>query len=144
MVRSLGGYVGPIVRARQNSVETDNESTGRRAAAREARLLLKEKTVMGSAKGRLVQAGVAVGRGDLAAARQILIQAAEGFDRMQMDHYAAAARRRLAQLTAGPVGRDALAQIDDQMRACAVRDPARWTAMLAPGAYEEQISHSTA
>ncbi len=115
-----------------------------RVAAREARLLLKEKTIMGSAKGRLVQAGVAVGRGDLAAARQILIQAAEGFDSVQMDHYAAAARRRLAQLTEGPGGRKALVQIDAQMRQQAVRDPARWTAMLAPGPYEQQTRPTTA
>jgi hypothetical protein len=114
-----------------------------RVAAREARLLLREKTVMGSAKGRLVQAGVAAARGELEAARMILTKAAEELDSLQMDHYAAAARRRLAQLTGGPAGRAALARIDELMRQQAILDPVRWTAMLAPGPYEKRARSTT-
>jgi len=106
-----------------------------RVAARESRLLLKERSTMGRAKGRLVEAGVALAEGDAAAARAILTHAAEGFERLQMSHYALAARRRLAELTPGPEGREALARVDATMRERAVRDPARWTAMLAPGPY---------
>jgi hypothetical protein len=78
-------------------------------------------------------AGVHAGRGDDARAIQRLIAALTRFETAQLGAYAAAARRRYGQLLGGTEGAALVAAADTWLRAAGVADPARLTAVLAPG-----------
>ena len=67
------------------------------------------------------------------AARQLLVVAAAGFDRVDLQLYAAAARRRLGGLTGGDEGRQLVLQADDAMRSRGIPRPDRVADVLAPG-----------
>jgi hypothetical protein len=81
----------------------------------------------------LLNAAVACceGRPDLAPDHPA--RAAAGFDRAEMQLYAAVTRRRLGALLEGDRGRDLVRQADEWMAAQGVRNPALLTRMLAPG-----------
>jgi hypothetical protein len=82
--------------------------------------------------GRLVEAGAARGRGDAAGAARLLEDAAARLDAAAMRLYAAAARRRLGQLR-GAAGQGLADEAEAWMRGQHVANPARMTALLAPG-----------
>ena len=81
----------------------------------------------------LIDAGVAVQRGEAAAARRLLPGAIESFDRKGMSLYAAATRRRLGALVGGSDGRDYLRQSDEFMGREEIVNPAHMTRLIAPG-----------
>ena len=54
-------------------------------------------------------------------------EAARALDAAEMSLYAAAARRRAAELA-----NQRVEEIDDWMRARQIQNPARWTTMMAP------------
>jgi hypothetical protein len=82
---------------------------------------------------QLLQAGVAGLAGDLTAARAALGAAADAFDAVHMQLFAAPARRRIGELTDGDAGKTLRDAADAHMRALGVVSPERWTAMYTPG-----------
>jgi hypothetical protein len=105
----------------------------RRAAARAARRMERERTRWGNALALLLRAGVAAGRGEHEVARGLLTDAAGRLDAVGMGSYAAAARRRLGTLLGGDEGRALVEQADAWMGGQGVKDPIRMTALHAPG-----------
>jgi serine/threonine protein kinase/tetratricopeptide (TPR) repeat protein len=81
----------------------------------------------------LIRAGGAGLRGDLARAAELSTVAIAGFEAAQMNLYAAAARRRLGQLTSGAEGQRLMTEADAWMKAQRIKHPDRITRMLAPG-----------
>ena len=84
---------------------------------------------------QLLRAGVAATRGDSEDAGALLGSAAAGFDAAHMRLYAAAARRRLGEVMGGDEGRSIIHAAAAWMAAQKVQNPARMTAMLAPGRF---------
>jgi hypothetical protein len=104
-----------------------------RAALRCASRLDREGMAWAAAEAALIRAGVASLRGDLETAARGLREAVAGFDADGIEHFAAAARRRLGELLGGDEGRALVAQADAWMTAQPVKNPPRMTACLAPG-----------
>jgi hypothetical protein len=102
-----------------------------RSARRDARALWHERAPWAQALARLLEAGVAARRGDGQAAG-LLRDAAERCDAAKMRLYAAAARRRLGELTGGEEGRALVAEADKWMAGQGVANPVRMTALLVP------------
>jgi hypothetical protein len=103
------------------------------AAERVARLLRRERIAWAEALAQLVSAGVAMGRHDAGAARQLLEDAAGRLDAAGLRLHAAAARLRLGERLAGSQGRRLVEQAEAWMKGQNVRRPDRMTALLAPG-----------
>jgi len=82
---------------------------------------------------KLLRAGIVSVQGQVDRAAAHLRDAASGFDAADMALYAAATRRTLGKLVAGDEGRALVEQADAWMRSETVKNPARMTAMLAPG-----------
>jgi hypothetical protein len=87
----------------------------------------------GDALADLVEAGVALGRGDAGRAVDCLRAAVRGCDAAPMRLYAAAARRRQGRLVGGDEGRALTAAADAWLAGQNVRDPERMTALVLPG-----------
>jgi hypothetical protein len=87
----------------------------------------------GEALAHLIRAGVATGRGDRPEAITRLGAAMGGLEANDMRYPAAVARRRLGELTGGDEGRTLIDQVNSWMSAQNIRNPDRYTAMLAPG-----------
>jgi tetratricopeptide (TPR) repeat protein len=104
-----------------------------RSAERDARQLEADEAPFAHILGRLVRAGCAARRGDRENAMALLGKAADEFDAADMAMMAAAARRRLGELTGGESGRALVEQSELAMKSEEVRDPARLTAMFANG-----------
>jgi serine/threonine protein kinase len=85
----------------------------------------------------LVEAGVAITRGDRSRALAILEDAEAGSLATEMGLCAAAARRRRGELIGGEEGQALVEAADDWMRGHGVRHPARMTALHAPGRWNE-------
>ena len=104
-----------------------------REAGRDARRIRKEKMAWSDPLADLILAGVAALRGDAEGAARRCAAAAHGFDGADMALYAAATRRRHGRLVGGDEGRTLVAAADAWMTGQKIKNPARWTAMLAPG-----------
>jgi tetratricopeptide (TPR) repeat protein len=102
-------------------------------ARRDARRIAAEKMAWSDPVSWLLQAAVACGEGRPDLAPDHLARAAAGFDRAEMQLYAAVTRRRLGALLKGDRGRELVRQADEWMAAQEVRNPALLTRMLAPG-----------
>lgn len=76
-----------------------------------------------------LRAGLAWQNGDRAAAIALLVDAAAGFDRMDMRAHAGAARLHLAGTGVG----ESVDRCADALRALGIADPAAYAAMLLPG-----------
>lgn len=81
----------------------------------------------------LARAAIADMRGDQATAAALLGSAIAGFDRAEMALYAAAARRRLGDVTGGDAGRIVVREADAWMGGQRIKNPAAIAGMLAPG-----------
>jgi serine/threonine protein kinase len=101
-------------------------------ASRDAALLEKERLPWSDGLARLIRAGVAVGP-KRAEAATMLREAADGFEAADMSLHAAAARRLLGDLAGGDEGRAAVARADNWMKGQGIQNPARLSALLAPG-----------
>ena len=104
-----------------------------RVAERAADHLLRSRIVRFRPTGLLLRAGIHAARGDRTGAGALLQAAARGFDTAEMSLYAAAARRRHAEMIGGASREADLRAADDCMTQESIRDPARFTRMLAPG-----------
>jgi hypothetical protein len=104
-----------------------------RAVQRDARRLRDERGPYSQPYSEALLAALdhQAGHGDAAQAR--LARAVEGFERAEMRGYAAAARRRLGELTGGARGAALVAQADGALGAERVRRADRFAAMLVPG-----------
>jgi tetratricopeptide (TPR) repeat protein len=108
-----------------------------RDAATMSRRIEREGVEWAAPWAKLLRAGIATGgatrgEGDERAAA-LLREAIVGFDAASMALYAAAARRCLGGLLRGDEGRELVHGADAWMRTEMIKDPARMTAMLAPG-----------
>jgi hypothetical protein len=102
-------------------------------AARDAGRIRREATGWGDPLAALVEAGLSATRGDRARALVLLEEAEAGCESAEMGLCAAAARRRRGELLGGEAGRALIAAADAWMREHGVRNPARMTALYAPG-----------
>jgi eukaryotic-like serine/threonine-protein kinase len=98
------------------------------SAARDARRIENEGVHYGVPLARLVQAAVMAARGQTEEAAASLATAAAELDGCDMALHAAAARRRHAELIGGDDG-----HASDWMALQKIKNPARMTALLAPG-----------
>jgi len=106
-----------------------------REAASAARRIERERMAYATPWAPLVRAGIAVtqGRKDDPRALSLLREAISGFTAADMALYAAASRRCLGVLVGGDDGRDLVRAADAWMTSESIKNPARMTAMLAPG-----------
>jgi len=81
----------------------------------------------------LVRAGVSSLRGDQEGARSQLREAADRFEAVDLSLYAAAARRRRGEISAGEDGIRIVEAADALMKEQLIREPDRLTEVLAPG-----------
>ena len=108
-----------------------------RHAERDVRRLRGESMPWGDAMAELAAAAVAAARRDREAARRHAAAAVDGFRTVEMEQFAAAARWRLGQLTAGDDGKRLVAEARSWLESQGTRDPARMVGMLAPGAWDD-------
>ena len=104
-----------------------------RIATRAAARIAREKLTYGKPQAELILAACAHLEGRERIARQRLQSAARGFETNDMRLLAAAAKRRLGELSGGDGGAVAIAAADAWMRSQSIRRPDRMTATLAPG-----------
>jgi len=102
-------------------------------AERAARDLARGRIVLLRPMGLLLRAGAAAARRNADRAASLLEQAAQGLDAAEMALYAAAARRRQAELAGGETGRARVCAADECMAAEGICNPEQMTRMLAPG-----------
>jgi hypothetical protein len=113
--------------------DTDNRTSLLRAASSDARRLKREKVPWATASSELISAMVAWARGDETKAASMLEAAAADFDAADMELHVAAARFRLGQLVGGSRGDQLMEQASSRMKDQQIRDPSRFTWMMAPG-----------
>jgi len=104
-----------------------------REAERDAQRVAREQMLWSNPLADLLMAGVHATRGQDARAIRRLIRALTRFETTHLGAYAAAARRRYGQLLGGAEGASLVAAAEQWMRAAEVANPARMTAVLAPG-----------
>jgi tetratricopeptide (TPR) repeat protein len=103
-----------------------------RDAATAARRIERERMAWATPKAKLLRAGIAV-RESTERAVSLLREAVTGFDAADMALYAAASRRSLGVLLGGDEGRELVRAADAWMTSESIKNPARMTAMFAPG-----------
>jgi hypothetical protein len=81
----------------------------------------------------LLRAGIHAVRREREAAAGELQAAVSGLDQAELALNAAAARRRLGELQGGDEGRARVEEANAWMRGQGIKDPARMTALYAPG-----------
>jgi len=105
------------------------------SAERDAAALERERMAWATALARLVRANIAATRGDRDRAAALAGEADALFSGVDMRLCAAAARRRRGEAIGGADGRAAVAAVDAWMATNTIKNPARVTAMLAPGTW---------
>jgi hypothetical protein len=104
-----------------------------RVARAGARRIARERMPWSNPIALLLKAGIANLEGQVPLALSFLHDAADRFDRADMQLYAAVARRRIGALQDDAHGRELRRQAEDWMAAQAIRNPTAFTRMLAPG-----------
>ena len=102
-------------------------------ALRDARRVVREGLRWSTPLARLVEAAVYARRGDRTRALSLLVLACDDFDASDMALWSAAAKRRRGEILGGDEGRALVDEADATFRAQAVKVPAKYAAMLAPG-----------
>jgi eukaryotic-like serine/threonine-protein kinase len=105
-----------------------------REATRLARRLAREEVGYARAWALLVRAALARRAGDDDGATSILREAIAACEGAEIVAHAAAARRQLGELVGGDAGAALIAEADAWMAAEGIRDPARFSRVLVPGA----------
>ncbi|HEY3356371.1 MAG TPA: hypothetical protein VGQ83_24185, partial [Polyangia bacterium] len=103
------------------------------SARRDARRTRRERLPWARCLADLLDGGAAAAGGDEAAAHACFAAAAAAADGADLALHAAVARRRQGELLGGDAGAALVAGSDAWMATQRVRQPGRWTAMLAPG-----------
>ncbi len=98
-----------------------------------AERLAREKVPWALGLGKLVLAGIAACRLDESQAKRHLESAVQRFEASDMALHAAVARRRLGTIVGGTQGQEWVRAADQWMEERTMKNPSRWTAMLAPG-----------
>jgi serine/threonine protein kinase/tetratricopeptide (TPR) repeat protein len=104
-----------------------------RDVERAARGVIRERMPWATPGAQLLRAGVARVRGDIDGAAALLRSSTSGFDAADMALHAAASRGALGELLGGDEGRALVDQAESWMRSESVKNPARMSAMIAPG-----------
>jgi hypothetical protein len=104
-----------------------------KAAESDARRIEKEQAHWGVPIAQLIRACVAVNRGESGRALTLLQMAEAGFNEADMALHAAVVRSRRGSLVGGDEGRALVAGANQWMATQGLSNPARMTAMLAPG-----------
>jgi serine/threonine protein kinase/tetratricopeptide (TPR) repeat protein len=104
-----------------------------RAAEKDAAAIAREGPPPAAPFAAMIRASVRHQQGRADDAIRLVREAVLGFDRADMALHAQAARRQLGTLVGGDEGKALVAAADAWMSAQAIVDPARLTAMLAPG-----------
>jgi eukaryotic-like serine/threonine-protein kinase len=104
-----------------------------REAEKDASRLAKERAGWADAAASLLRASILGARGRPEESLRHLDQAMRGFDAADMALYAACARRRKGQLLGGEEGQRLIEAAEAAMREQGITNPARWTALYAPG-----------
>jgi hypothetical protein len=103
------------------------------AARAGARRIARERMPWSDPIALLLEAGIAYVEGSAPLAVRYLHDAVNGFDRADMNLYAAVAKRRIGTLQDDAPGRELQRQAEEWMAAQEIRNPACMTRMLAPG-----------
>jgi hypothetical protein len=98
-----------------------------------ARRIARERMLWSNPIALLLKAGIANLEGQVPLAVSYLHDAADRFDRADMQLYAAVARRRIGALQDDARGRELHRQAEEWMAAQTIRNPTAFTRMLAPG-----------
>ncbi len=120
-------------RAAIASAVAENEPGRLAVAEKMAQKISKEKMDWALPWVTLLKAAITHQRGDANETIHQLKEAIAGFERQDMGLYAAAARRRLGELTGGEQGRQLITEADAWMSRQKIQNPALMTGMLAPG-----------
>jgi len=107
-------------------------------AAQDAQRIDGERMPWSRGLGSLIQAGVAIQKGQTRKTAERLIAAETDFESADMLLFAAVARRRRGELLGGEEGQEAVRSANDWMIAQNIRRPDRMTAMLAPGIWQQR------
>jgi hypothetical protein len=107
-----------------------------RSARRDATRLEREQVVWARAAAHLVRAGICVISEQARAAVTHLRAALDGLENSNMKLYAAVTRRRLGQILGAQEGQRLIDQAESWMNEQGIANPARMSALLAPG-FEE-------
>jgi serine/threonine protein kinase/tetratricopeptide (TPR) repeat protein len=118
------------------SAAGNNREQRLKAAEKLARQLALERMAWSDPLAALIRAGLAYKRGHNREAAEMTSLAIEGFEVTDMKMYAAAARRRLGEITGGERGAELIAEAEDWMRRQLIKSPAEFANMLAPGFIE--------
>jgi hypothetical protein len=98
-----------------------------------ARRIARERMPWSDPIALLLRAGIAYLEGSTSLAVRYLHDAADRFDRADMNLYAAVTKRRIGALEDDPLGRGHQRQAEEWMAAQHIKNPAAMTRMLAPG-----------
>ena len=113
-----------------------------REAGRGAESLDREGLGWSAAHAAMLRAGVAAVRGDRQDAAALYAAAAAAYAAADMALNATVARRRRGRLLGGGEGAALVVRADLDLAALGVRDPVRFTALLAPGVFDEPVTDS--
>jgi hypothetical protein len=138
----VGDYRGRSALSASFAASGAQAAALRRVATGEARRLRREKSPWGEALAQLLDASLALVRGDAAAARVLLASAEAGFDAAAMRLHAAVARHRRGRLLGGAEGERLVAGVEEWMRREGFAQPARWVRTLSPLPDEEPEAES--
>ena len=120
-----------------SAMDSKERNTRHKVAERMARQIEQEKVAWAVPFVNLLRATLAHQQGESSVVAGLLSDAVDGFDRADIDLYAAATRRRLGEAIGGDRGRQLIAEADAWMRNQKIKNTAAITRMLAPG-FEEQ------
>jgi hypothetical protein len=126
---ALGASIAPATRP-------DQGRALRRAAWQDFGRLARENSPWAAAMADLVGAATALADGHHDSALSRLRAAEEAFGALDMPLYGAVAKRRRGALIGGSDGRMLVQEADAWMTAQTIRNPARLTAMIAPGPFD--------
>lgn len=110
-----------------------NRESRLKTAGKLAQQLIDERMAWSDPLAALIRAGLAHRRGDNRKAAEMASLAIEGFEVTDMKLYAAAARRRMGEITGGERGAELIAESEEWMRRQQIKNPATFADMLAPG-----------
>jgi hypothetical protein len=112
-----------------------------RAAERDAWRLEGENVKWATTFAQLLRAGVAARRGNFETAVTLMSSAERHLRDLEMGLWAAAARRRVGELTGGKEGLALIEGADNLMTTYGVRNPKRMADLLVPGMFDRFRSH---